>query len=92
MNDIKLDEALRLAAWLQANAKHMKYEDERVQMIKAARMLRFLDSEINNNLESLCKARTMLAEMKEMLEKVYGLPKQEAPGSGKGVSMSSLWR
>ena len=92
MSDIKLDEALRLAAWLDANAKHMEYEDEAVQMRKAANMLRFLDSEVNNNLESLRKAREMLAEMKDMLEKVYGLPKQEAPGSGKGVALPGLWR
>lgn len=64
MDSIALDSAKRLAAWLDANAKHMKYEEEAVQMRKAAQMLRFLDNEVSNNLESLAKAHEMLREIK----------------------------
>lgn len=86
-----MNEALRLSAWLRANAKHMKYEEERVQMIKAAKMLQFLDAEIHNNLNSLQRARDLLVSMREMIEKANELQKQEAARGGQGRPVSSLW-
>jgi predicted nucleic acid-binding Zn-ribbon protein len=84
-----MNEALRLAAWLDANAKHMKYEEEQIQMRKAARELRSLDREIKSNLDALQSAHEMLAEMRKMLEDVS---KQEAVGSGPRIPMPGLWR
>ena len=84
-----MNEAVRLAAWLDANAKHMKYEDEQVQMRKAARELRNLNREIQSNLEALQKAKTMLQEIKGL---AYELSKQEAPGGGQRLSLPGLWR
>lgn len=65
-----MSEALRLAAWLTAHAKFMKYEEERIEMMKAARMLRSFENEINSNLEALRKARDLLSEMRKMIEDV----------------------
>ena len=84
-----MNEAVRLAAWLDANAKHMKYEDEQVQMRKAARELRNLNREIQSNLEALQKAKTMLQEIKGL---AYELSKQEAPGGGQRLPLPGLWR
>lgn len=84
-----MNEAIRLAAWLEANAKHMKYEEEQIQMIKAARELRTLNREIQSNLEALNKAKTMLQEIKGL---AYELSKQEAPGGGKRIALPGLWR
>lgn len=84
-----MNEAVRLAAWLEANAKHMKYEEEQIQMIKAARELRTLNREIQSNLEALNKAKTMLQEIKGL---AYELSKQETPGGGKRIALPGLWR
>jgi len=84
-----MNEAARLAAWLDANAKHMKYEDEQIQMRKAARELRSLDREIKSNLDALQSAHEMLAEMRKMLEDVS---KQEAVRGGPRIPMPGLWR
>lgn len=84
-----MNEAIRLAAWLDANAKHMKYEEEAIQMRKAARELRNLNREIQSNLEALNKAKTMLQEIKGL---AYELSKQETPGGGKRIALPGLWR
>lgn len=87
-----MNEALRLAAWLDANAKHMKYDEERIQMHKAAKMIRGLEKEVQSDLEALQKAHEMLAEMKHFIQEAAGVQKQEASGSGKGVTLPVLWR
>jgi len=84
-----MNEAHRLAAWLKANAKHMKFDDERLEMIKASQMLRMLEDDRIASLEALYKARQTLSEVRGMINE---LPKQEAFGSSPGVSMSTLWR
>lgn len=84
-----MNNALRLAAWLDANSKHMRYEEEAIQMRKAAKELRSLDKEIKSNLDALQSAREMLAEMRKMIEDVQ---KQETAGIGQGVPMPVLWR
>jgi hypothetical protein len=84
-----MNEASRLAAWLEANAKHMDYEEEAIQMRKAARQLRRLEEEVKANLEALQSAHEMLAEMRKVLE---GVSKQEATGDRKRFSLSMLWR
>lgn len=70
-----MNEPMRLAAWLAANAKHMKYEEERVEMLKAARMMRILCREIDSNLDALRKAHEMLKEVRGFANE---LSKQEA--------------
>lgn len=87
-----MNESLRLAAWLDANAKHMKYEEEAVQMRKAARMMRHLEREIESNLDALQSAHEMLAEMRKMLEEVAGVSKQETVGEAKRLPVPGLWR
>ena len=84
-----MNEAYRLAAWLKANSKHMKFSDERVEMIKAAQMLRMLEDDRVASLEALYKARQTLSEVRGMINE---LPKQEALGDSPRVSMSALWR
>lgn len=84
-----MNEASRLAAWLEANAKHMDYEEEAIQMRKAAMQLRRLEEEVKANLEALQSAHEMLAEMRKVLE---GVSKQEATGDRKRFSLSMLWR
>jgi len=89
-----MNEALRLAAWLDANAKHMKYDDEQIQMRRAAKELRSLEKEIRANLDALHGAREMLAEMKKMLLEVADgkLPEQTTAGGSKRISVPVLWR
>lgn len=87
-----MNESLRIAAWLDANAKHMKYEEERVQMHKAARMIRILENEINSNLDALQKAHDILGEMKAFIQEAAGVPKQEAIREAQRFTMPSLWR
>lgn len=41
-----MTEALRMAAWLEANAKYMKYTDEISEMRRAARIMRELHYEL----------------------------------------------
>lgn len=86
-----MNQTLRLAAWLEANAKHMKFQDEHVQMIRAARELRNLDREISSNLQALQGAHEMLAEMKKMLIEVADID-QEVTRNGKKVLLPALWR
>ena len=87
-----MNESLRLATWLTANAKHMRYQPESEQMIKAARQLRSLDSEIDSNIKALEQARKMLAEMRAMLEEVSGVPEQEVVRALTRVTVPVLWR
>jgi hypothetical protein len=87
-----MNESLRLAAWLSANAKHMRYQPESEQMIKAARQLRILDVEINSNIKALEQAQKMLAEMRAMLEEVSGVPEQEIIRALARIPVSGLWR
>lgn len=89
-----MNQTLRLAAWLEANAKHMKFQDEHTQMIRAARELRTLDKEIKSNLDALQSAREMLAEMKKMLlEAADGkLQEQEIIRSSQRLSLPVVWR
>ena len=82
-----MNEAYRLAAWLRANAKHMKYDDERSQMIKAARLLTELEDDRIQSLESLLKAKKTLTELKGL---IYELPKQEAPGDRPRLSLPAV--
>lgn len=87
-----MNESLRLAAWLDANAKHMRYEEEMIQMKKAARVMRHLEREISSNIDALQSAHEMLAEMRKMIEEAGGVPKQETIGAAQRVPMSGLWR
>ena len=87
-----MNESLRLAAWLDANAKHMKYEDERVQMHRAAKVIRALEQEIHSNLDALQKAHEILAEMKSFVEEAAGVQKQKAFRETPRFTVSSLWR
>jgi hypothetical protein len=89
-----MNQTLRLAAWLEANAKHMKFQDEHVQMIRAARELRNLDREISSNLQALQGAHEILAEMKKMLLEVADgkLSEQEIIRSGQRLSMPVVRR
>ena len=41
-----MSEALRMAAWLEANAKYMKYQNEIAEMRRAARIMRELHNEL----------------------------------------------
>ncbi len=41
-----MSEALRMAAWLEANAKYMKYTNEIAEMRRAARIIRELHDEL----------------------------------------------
>ena len=41
-----MSEALRMAAWLDANAKYMKYQNEIAEMRRAARIIRELHDEL----------------------------------------------
>jgi len=86
-----MNQTLRLAAWLEANAKHMNFQDEHVQMIRAAKELRNLDREISSNLKALQGAHEMLAEMKKMLIEVTDID-QEVTRNGKKVLLPALWR
>lgn len=86
-----MNQTLKLAAWLEANAKHMEYQDEHVQMMRAAKELRTLDQEIKSNLDALQGAREMLAEMKKMLIEVADID-QEVTRNGKKVLLPALWR
>ena len=87
-----MNESLRLAAWLSANAKHMRYQPESDQMMKAARQLRILDAEINSNIKALGQAQKMLAEMRAMLEEVSGVPEQEIVRALARIPVSGLLR
>jgi aspartate-semialdehyde dehydrogenase len=87
-----MNDSLRLAAWLSANAKHMRYEQESAQMKLAARQLRVLDAEINSNIKALKEAQKMLAEMRAMLEEVSGVPEQEVARTITRVPVSIVWR
>jgi hypothetical protein len=101
-----MNESLRLAAWLSANAKHMRYQQESDHMMKASRQLRMLDSEIYSNIKTLEKAQKILIEMRAMLEEgqkmvadmrnmlkeVSGVPEQEIVREVTGVPVSGLWR
>lgn len=87
-----MNEPLRIAAWLDANAKHMKYEEERIQMHKAARIIRTLEKEVQSDLEALQKAHEMLSEMKSFIQEAADVSKQEAVREAPRVTMSSLWR
>ena len=89
-----MNQTLKLAAWLEANAKHMEYQDEHVQMMRAAKELRTLDREIKSNLDALQGARDMLSEMKKMLlEAADGkLQEQEIIRSGQRLSLPVVWR
>ena len=82
-----MNEAYRLAAWLRANAKHMKYSEERTEMIKAARMLTSLEDDRIQSLEALLKAKKTLTELKGL---IYELPKQEAPGDRPRLSLPAV--
>jgi hypothetical protein len=84
-----MNENLRLSTWLRANAKHMKFEEERLEMIRAARALVKLDQEVSANLKALESAHEIMKEMRGMLEDVS---KQEAVGAGPRFSMPKLWR
>jgi len=86
-----MNQTLRLAAWLEANAKHMNFQDEHVQMIRAAKELRNLDREISSNLKALQGAHEMLAEMKKMLIEFTDID-QEVTRNGKKVLLPTLWR
>lgn len=81
---------LRLAAWLEANAKHMKFEDERIQMCRAARELRSLDREIKSNLDALQEAHEALALARKKLN--GDISEQEITRTVAGVPVSGLWR
>ena len=59
-----MNESFRLAAWLDAHAKYMKFEEERIEMRRAARALRSMENEIIGNLEALQKAHELLKEVK----------------------------
>ena len=99
-----MNESLRLAAWLSANAKHMRYQPESEQMVKASRQLHILDAEIYSNIKTLEKAQKMLVEMRAMIEEaqkmvadmravlkeVSGVPEQEIVREVTGVPVSSL--
>lgn len=90
-----MSEALRLAAWLDANSKHMEYEDEAVHMRKAAKELRTLDREIKSNLEALQKAKDALSGSREFSAELFAilaneLSKQAPSGSGEGLSVPSV--
>lgn len=87
-----MNESLRVAAWLDANAKHMKYDDERVQMHKAAKIIRILEREIESNLDALQTAHEMLAEMKSFIQEAAGVQEQKAVREATRLSMPSLWR
>ena len=87
-----MNESMRVAAWLDANAKHMKYEEERTQMHKAARIIRVLEKEIQSNLDALQKAHEILAEMKGFVEEAAGVQKQKVVRETPRITMSSLWR
>ena len=41
-----MTEALRMVAWLEANAKYMKYPNEIAEMRRAARIMRELNDEL----------------------------------------------
>lgn len=89
-----MNQTLMLAAWLDANAKHMKYEQESVQMRKAAKELRLLDQEVKECLDSLKEAYEMLSDIRKALEKANDdkLSQQEATGNSERVSVPMLWR
>ncbi len=83
-----MNEAYRLAVWLKANAKHMKFEEERIEMLKAAQMLQMLEDDRIASLETLYKAHQTLSEVRGLINE---LPKQEALGDSPRVSMPTLW-
>ena len=87
-----MNESLRSAAWLDANAKHMKYEEERIQMHNAARIIRVLEREIQSNLDALQKAHEILSEMRDFVEEAAGVQKQKVVRETPRITMSSLWR
>ena len=82
-----MNEAYRLAAWLRANAKHMKYSEERAEMIKAARMLTALEDDRIQVLKHLSKTQDTLAQLKGLINE---LPKQEAPGGRPRLSLPAV--
>lgn len=82
-----MNEARRLSAWLRANAKHMKFEDERTEMIRAAKMLDFLEDDRLASLDALVLATKTLAEVKGLISE---LPKQEALGSYPRITLPAL--
>ena len=84
-----MNEAKRLAAWLDANAKHMKYEEEAIQMRKAARLIRSMERDIEANIDALEKAHEMLQEIKGF---IHELSEQETAGGRKRISLPVLWR
>lgn len=84
-----MNEVHRLAAWLVANAKHLKCREEQQEMLRAARMLRIMDREIEKNLDALQEAHTLLKEARDFANE---LSKQETLGSRPLLTVPSLWR
>lgn len=71
-----MNEARRLAAWLDANAKHLPM-DEAAQMHKAANHLRFMNDQLAAQKDLIKTADGLIVDMRRMLEAVGELPKQE---------------
>ena len=77
-----MNESLRLAAWLDANAKHMPM-DEAAQMHKAAIELRYLSDQVllmNGQIliqkNMIHTADGLITDMRKMLEAAGELPQQ----------------
>ena len=82
-----MNEAYRIAAWLRANAKHMQYDEERREMMKAARMLTALEDDRIASLKALQQASKTLAEVRGLINE---LPKQKAPGDSPRLSLPAM--
>ena len=83
-----MNESLRLAAWLEAHAKYM-HVDEQPEMMKAARLIRLLEADVNLMRDGLLRAQKAVQEIKGMVNE---LSQQEDPGSSPGKPVSALWR
>lgn len=60
-----MNEALRLAAWLDAHAKYMKHSEEQAEMHKAAKLIRAMDHEIKENIDALVSAQKSIEDAKK---------------------------
>lgn len=66
-----MNEAIRLAAWLEAHAKYMKHPEEQTEMHKAAKMMRSMDHEIKENIEALVSAQKSIEDAKRFLQGLF---------------------
>ena len=68
-----MSEALRMAAWLEANAKYMKFQNEIAEMRRAARIMRELHDELQ-------KQKAIRDREREPVPALWGLGRDSSRG------------